>query len=67
MALTWAFALMFSWGLRFWGVQHPEAFVIRPSLVFGLLFGPSVALGIWLFFVGFRSTNTPSTDSDEGG
>ena len=48
MSLTWAFALMVSLGLRFWGFQHPEPFVIRPALVFALLFGPSVLLGLWL-------------------
>ena len=49
MSFAWAFALMVSLGLRFWGFQHPEPFVIRSALVFGLLFGPSVLLGIWLF------------------
>ena len=54
MTLTWALALILSFGLRFWGIQHPETFSIRPLLVFGLLFGPSAVLAIWLFFVGFR-------------
>ena len=58
MALTWAFALLFSWGLRFWGLQHPESFVIRPVLVFGLLFGPSVVLGVWLFLGDYGSTDS---------
>ena len=48
MLLTWAFALSVSVGLRFWGVQHPEVFVIRPLLIFALLFGPSLIIGIWL-------------------
>ncbi|WP_320666707.1 hypothetical protein [Prochlorococcus sp. MIT 1307] len=54
MTLTWAFALMLSFGLRAWGAHHPDPFIIRPYLVFGLLFGPSIVLGFWLYFVGFR-------------
>ncbi len=52
MSFTWAFALLVSLGFRFWGFQHPEPFVIRPALVFGLLFGPSALLGIWLYIAG---------------
>jgi len=58
MTLTWAFALMLSFGLRFWGVQHPDPFSIRPLLVFGLLFGPSFGLAVWLYFVGFRQVDS---------
>ena len=57
MGLTWAFALMLSFGLRFWGFQHPEPFSASPLLVFCLLFGPSLVLGIWLFFLEFGETD----------
>ncbi len=53
MFLTWAFALLASYGLRFWGFLHPGAFVIRPFLVFGLLIGPSIGIGIWVLVKGF--------------
>ena len=57
MAITWAIALLASLGLRLWGIQHPESFVIRPFLVFSLLFGPSVFLGIWLLYFGQRQAD----------
>ncbi len=52
MGLTWALALILSFALRLWGIHHPDPFAIRPFLLILLLFGPSLALGIWLF--GFR-------------
>ena len=54
LLLTWAFALLVSFGLRLWGAQHPEAFVGTPAVVFSLLFGPSIFLGIWLIWFGLR-------------
>ena len=60
MTLTWAFALLLSFGLRFWGVQHPEAFSIRPWLLITLLFGPSLGLGIWLYCVGINRLGSGS-------
>ena len=52
--LTWGLALLVSWLLRLWGVQHPDPFQIRLPLIFLLLVGPSVVLGLWIAFVGFR-------------
>jgi len=60
MTLTWSFALLLSFGLRFWGVQHPESFSIPPLLLIALLFGPSLGLGIWLYFVGFKRLGSGS-------
>ena len=54
MTLTWALALILSYGLRFWGGQHPEPFTIRPVLIYGLLFGPSIILGAWLLLIGLQ-------------
>ncbi len=56
MAITWLLALIFSMGLRIWGVQHPEPFLIRPVLVMALLFLPSLSLGAWVLLFGFRQT-----------
>jgi len=58
MTLTWVFALTFSFGLHFWGGQHPEPFAVRPLLVFGLLFGPSLLMGIWLFYFGIQQIDS---------
>ena len=58
MVLTWAFALMLSLALRIWGIEHPDSFVIRPLLVFGLLFGPSLLLAVWLVSFGFASSDS---------
>ena len=49
MGLTWVGALLVSFGFRFWGLQHPEPFEIRPFIVLALLLGPTVGLAIWLF------------------
>ena len=56
MVFVWAFALFLSLGLRFWGLQHPEPFIIRPLIVLGLLCGPSVFLGFYLALIGFRKS-----------
>ena len=58
MVLAWGLALLLSLGLRFWGLLHPEPFVIRPLLVALLLFAPAVGLGIWVMREGF-----PTADS----
>ncbi len=55
MALMWLLALLVSFGLRFWGVHHPEPFHVRPLLVFGLLLGPSLLLGCWILLSGFQT------------
>ena len=54
MLIAWIFAYLISFGFRFWGEQHPDPFVIRPFLVLGLLFAPSLLLGIWLTSFGLR-------------
>ena len=59
MILTWGLAVLLSFALRLWGIEHPEPFGIRPLLVYALLFVPSVVLGIWVLLVGFsESTKT---------
>jgi len=55
MTATWALALSLSFVLRYWGLQHPGPFVIRPWLVFLLLFLPVFVMGVWIFFNGFSS------------
>ena len=52
---VWVLAFGLSIALRFWGVQHPEPFHIRPFLVAGLLIVPSLLMGIWIFSVGFSN------------
>ena len=56
MAFMWFFALFLSVGLRFWGVWHPEPFIINPFLIWGLLFGPSFVLASYLIFIEFRKS-----------
>ncbi|ABX09776.1 Hypothetical protein P9211_18451 [Prochlorococcus marinus str. MIT 9211] len=51
---VWTFAFVLSLGLRFWGLHHPEPFIIRPFIVWGLLFAPSALLLIYLTFIRFR-------------
>tara|TARA_Y100001968_G_scaffold24074_1_gene18878 strand:- start:3672 stop:3854 length:183 start_codon:yes stop_codon:yes gene_type:complete len=53
MIFTWLFAFFASLGLRFWGVQHPLPFLIRPSLVWILVFTPSLLIGLWVGLIGF--------------
>tara|TARA_B100000700_G_C14811490_1_gene745395 strand:+ start:125 stop:301 length:177 start_codon:yes stop_codon:yes gene_type:complete len=50
MFFVWGLALLISFGLRFWGFQHPQEFAIRPMLIWTLLFAPSLVLGVWLSF-----------------
>ena len=53
MTLTWFLALLVSYGLRVWGHQHPEPFLIRGSVVAVLLLAPVIGLGAWVLLVGF--------------
>ncbi len=62
MSFAWAFALLVSLGFRFWGFQHPDPFVIRPALVFGLLFAPSVLLGVWLLIGNYGWSDSSSVE-----
>ena len=57
MFLTWFLAFAMSFGLRVWGTHHPAAFNIRPVVITSLLFGPSILLGVWVAFKGFRYVN----------
>ena len=50
-ALTWFAALGVSIFFRFWGFKHPDPFVIRPFIVLGMLFGPSIVLFVYLAFI----------------
>ncbi|KGG14506.1 hypothetical protein EV06_1563 [Prochlorococcus sp. MIT 0602] len=43
-------SLVASLFLRFWGIQHPQPFLIRPFIVLGMLFGPSIILVFYLAF-----------------
>jgi len=49
--LTWLAAFGTSAFFRFWGLQHPDSFVIRPFIVLVMLFGPSLALSFYLAFI----------------
>ncbi|MFL0735870.1 MAG: hypothetical protein AB8B43_03435 [Prochlorococcus sp.] len=66
VAVAWGLALVLSLGLRFWGLQHPEPFAIRPLLVVFLLFAPAVGLGIWIIRVGFTKPNPLPLVSGKG-
>jgi hypothetical protein len=58
LLFAWVVSLAVSFGLRVWGIEHPEPFAISPFLVFFLLFGPSLFLGIWLIYFGFRDNSS---------
>ena len=51
MILTWSIALLLSYGLRSWGIQHQAPFIPNPLIIFALLLGPAIGLGIWLLFL----------------
>ena len=55
MALAWGLALLISYGLRLWGIQHPDPFEIRSGLIFVLLFVPPLIMGLWVIAYGFSS------------
>jgi len=56
-AITWLFSALVTLILRYWGIQHPEPFLIRPIIVLGLLFGPSIILCFYLAFASFQNHN----------
>ena len=66
MVLAWGLALLLSLGLRFWGLLHPEPFVIRPLLVALLLLAPAVGLGIWVMREGFPTADSGSLVNGKG-
>ena len=66
MALAWGLALLLSLGLRFWGLLHPEPFLIRPLLVALLLFAPAVGLGIWVMWAGLHTADSGSLVNGKG-
>ncbi|WP_320663578.1 hypothetical protein [Prochlorococcus sp. MIT 1223] len=55
--LIWGIALLTSFAFRFWGFIHPDSFLIRPWLIFLLLFGPSFVIAFGIFVFGFREAD----------
>ncbi len=53
---TWFLALLLSLVLKIWGYQHPEPFIIRSFIVWGLLFGPSIFLSCYLLIIQLRKS-----------
>tara|TARA_B100000700_G_C14744831_1_gene714742 strand:+ start:582 stop:812 length:231 start_codon:yes stop_codon:yes gene_type:complete len=49
---TWLLAFAISYAFRALGASHPEPFNISYPLIYGLLFGPSLLLGVWIFASG---------------
>ncbi len=66
MAITWGFALLLSFALRYWGFQHPEPFLIRSSLITVLVFGPSIFFLLWILVAALRESDL-SVSSDPKG
>ncbi len=65
MVLTSALALILSFGFKYWGYQHPDPFVVRSFLIWLLLFGPSLALGLWIVLFGFFKESVKELPSSE--
>lgn len=64
MVWTWLLALLVSFGLRLWGHQHPEPFMIRGSVVAVMLVAPVIALGAWVSLVGFASVEERNSSTE---
>ena len=54
MVFTISLALAASFLLKFWGVQHPAPVQASLPVLFLMLGGPVLIVGIWSYILGFR-------------
>tara|TARA_B100000700_G_scaffold268965_1_gene309982 strand:+ start:744 stop:965 length:222 start_codon:yes stop_codon:yes gene_type:complete len=52
--LTIVLSLLASVSLRFWGYMHPQSIIPTMSVIWLMLFGPVVVVGIFSFYITFN-------------
>ena len=68
LLITWGSALLSSWGLRFWGDQHPAALEAPWAVVLAIVMLPALLMGGWVLLSTARpgdGEGGESTDSDQ--
>ena len=68
LLITWGSALLISWGLRFWGDQHPAALEAPWAVVLAIVMLPALLMGGWVLLSTARpgdGERGESTDSDQ--
>ena len=68
LLITWGSALLISWGLRFWGDQHPAALEAPWAVVLAIVMLPALLMGGWVLLSTARpgdGEGGESTDSDQ--
>ena len=68
LLISWGSALLISWGLRFWGDQHPAALEAPWAVVLAIVMLPALLMGGWVLLSTARpgdGEGGESTDSDQ--
>lgn len=61
LMISWGSALLISWGLRFWGDQHPAALQAPWAVVLAIVLLPALLMVGWLLL-----SAAGSRDGEEG-
>ena len=61
LLISWGSALVISWGLRFWGDQHPAALQAPWAVVLAIVLLPALLMVGWLLL-----SAAGSRDGEEG-
>ena len=67
LMISWGSALLISWGLRFWGDQHPEALQAPWGVVLAIVLLPALLMLGWLLSAAWSwdGEEGESVDSDQ--
>ena len=68
LLISWSSALLISWGLRFWGDQHPAALQAPWSVVLAIVLLPALLMVGWLLLSAIWTVDGEegeSVDSDQ--
>ena len=68
LMISWGSALLISWGLRFWGDQHPAALQAPWAVVLAIVLLPALLMVGWLLLSAAGSRDVEegeSVDSDQ--
>ena len=68
LLISWGSALLSSWGLRFWGEQHPEVLQAPWAVVLAIVLLPALLMVGWLLLSAAWSWDGEggeSVDSDQ--
>ena len=68
LMISWGSALLISWGLRFWGDQHPAALQAPWAVVLAIVLLPAFLMLGWLLLSAAGSRDAEegeSVDSDQ--